>query len=78
MGADAESVSTIAAFEAAFARAKKAERTFVIEIKTDPYAWSDASHAWWEVGTPQISDRSKIRDASAAMDQARKLQRRGV
>ena len=78
MGAHAESVSTIAAFGAAFARAKKAEQTCVIEIKTDPYAWSDASHAWWEVGTPQVSGRSEIRDATAAMDQARKRQRRGV
>ena len=78
MGANAESVSTIAAFEAAFARAKKAERTSVIEIKVDPYAWSDASHAWWEVGTPQISGRPEIRDASAALDQGRKRQRRGV
>jgi 3D-(3,5/4)-trihydroxycyclohexane-1,2-dione acylhydrolase (decyclizing) len=78
MGAHAESVSGIAAFEAAFRRAKESDRTYVIDIKVDPYAWTEGGHAWWEVGSPEVSNRAEVLAAAAAMNLGRARQRRGV
>jgi 3D-(3,5/4)-trihydroxycyclohexane-1,2-dione acylhydrolase (decyclizing) len=78
MGAGAESVTGVAEFEAAFARAKASDRTYVIDVKVDPYAWTEEGHAWWEVGTPEVSKRAEVLAASATTDQGRSRQRRGV
>jgi 3D-(3,5/4)-trihydroxycyclohexane-1,2-dione acylhydrolase (decyclizing) len=78
MGANAETIATIGELEAAFARAKASERTYVIEIKVDPKAWTEGGHAWWEVGMPNVSQRSEVLAAGAEMDQGRSRQRRGV
>jgi 3D-(3,5/4)-trihydroxycyclohexane-1,2-dione acylhydrolase (decyclizing) len=78
MGASAESVTSVAAFEAAFARAKASNRTYVIDVKVDPHAWTEDGHAWWEVGTPEVSKRAEVLAASAKTAQGRSRQRRGV
>ena len=78
MGAHSESVATIEEFEAAFLRAKAADRTYVIEIKVDPYAWTSAGGAWWEVGTPQVSNRPEVLAAAGELESGRDRQRRGV
>jgi 3D-(3,5/4)-trihydroxycyclohexane-1,2-dione acylhydrolase (decyclizing) len=78
MGAHAEAVTGITAFEGAFKRAKASDRTYVIEIEVDPKAWTEGGHAWWEIGTSQVSDRPEILAASAEVDQGRARQRRGV
>jgi 3D-(3,5/4)-trihydroxycyclohexane-1,2-dione acylhydrolase (decyclizing) len=78
MGAHSESVATIEELEAAFLRAKAADRTYVIEIKVDPYAWTDAGGAWWEVGTSQVSDRREVLAAAGELDSGRGRQRTGV
>jgi 3D-(3,5/4)-trihydroxycyclohexane-1,2-dione acylhydrolase (decyclizing) len=78
MGARAESVASVEAFEAAFARAKESDRTYVIDVKVDPYAWTEAGHAWWEVGTPEVSSRPEVLAAAAQWDLGRGRQRRGV
>jgi len=78
MGAHAESVHSIAAFEAAFMRAKGSDKTYVIDVKVDPYAWTEGGHAWWEVGTPEVSDRSEVLAAGAEWALGRSRQRRGV
>ncbi len=78
MGAQTESVTGMAAFEAAFIRAKSADRTYLIDIKVDPYAWTEGGHAWWEVGTAEVSKRPEVLAASAGWDQGRGRQRRGV
>jgi len=78
MGARSESVANIAAFEAAFARAKSSDRTYVIEIKVDPHAWTEGGHAWWDVGTPQVSSRTEVLAAGADIQLGRERQRRGV
>jgi 3D-(3,5/4)-trihydroxycyclohexane-1,2-dione acylhydrolase (decyclizing) len=78
MGARSESVTAIAAFEAAFARAKQSDRTYVIDVKVDPYAWTEGGHAWWEVGTPQVSNRAAVLAAAADWELGRGRQRRGV
>jgi 3D-(3,5/4)-trihydroxycyclohexane-1,2-dione acylhydrolase (decyclizing) len=78
MGARSELVADMAAFEPAFARAKSSDRTYVIEIKVDARAWTEGGHAWWEVGTPQVSGRPEVLAAAADMDLGRSGQRRGV
>jgi 3D-(3,5/4)-trihydroxycyclohexane-1,2-dione acylhydrolase (decyclizing) len=78
MGAVAESVTDLAGFEAAFRRAKAAERTYLIAIDVDPYAWTEEGHAWWEVSTPEASSRAEVLAAAAATAQGRSRQRRGV
>jgi 3D-(3,5/4)-trihydroxycyclohexane-1,2-dione acylhydrolase (decyclizing) len=78
MGAQSEAVTDMAGFEAAFKRAKSADRTCVIDIKVDPYAWTEGGHAWWEVGTAEVSKRPEVLAASAAWDKGRGRQRRGV
>jgi 3D-(3,5/4)-trihydroxycyclohexane-1,2-dione acylhydrolase (decyclizing) len=78
MGAHAESVESVEAFEAAFARAKASDRTYVIDVKVDPYAWTEGGHAWWEVGTPEVSSRAEVLAAAADWDRGRRRQRRGV
>jgi 3D-(3,5/4)-trihydroxycyclohexane-1,2-dione acylhydrolase (decyclizing) len=78
MGAHCESVTNIEAFEGAFARAKASDRTYVIQVKVDPNAWTQDGHAWWEVGTPEVSNRSEVLAAAAEIGQGRTRQRRGV
>ena len=78
MGARAEAVTSMAAFETAFARAKQSDRTYLIDIKVDPHAWTEEGHAWWEVGTPEISSRPEILAATADANLGRGRQRRGV
>ena len=67
MGCLAETVATIPELEAAFGRARAADRTTVIAIRTSAHDWTEGG-AFWEVGVPEVSDRASIRDARAAMD----------
>ena len=66
MGCEAETATTIAELEAAFARARAADRTYVIAMKTSAYDWTGGG-SFWEVGVPEVSDREEIRAAKAAM-----------
>ena len=77
LGAIAEKVVTIDELKAAFARAKDADRSYVIVIGTDPYEWTEGS-SWWEVGVPEVSDRVEVRVARAEWDAGRKHQRVGA
>jgi len=79
MGAVAEVVDTPAELGDAFKRAKVADRTHVIVMKVDPYeGWTDKGHAWWEVGTPEVSESARVRAAHAEVESARIRQRKGV
>ncbi|WP_415156819.1 3D-(3,5/4)-trihydroxycyclohexane-1,2-dione acylhydrolase (decyclizing) [Maritalea sp.] len=79
MGATAETVQSMDDFDAAFARAKASDRTYVICMKVDPYeGWTKEGHAWWEVGTPEISNDDKVRTAHQDWESTRHRQRRGV
>jgi 3D-(3,5/4)-trihydroxycyclohexane-1,2-dione acylhydrolase (decyclizing) len=78
MGAQSESVESIAGFEAAFMRAKSSDRTYVIDVKVDPYSWSEGGNAWWEVGTPEVSKRPEVLAAASEWNLGRVRQRRGV
>ena len=68
LGALAERADTIAALEEALARAKKADRTCVIVIDTDPNQTTEAGGWWWDVAVPEVSDRGPVREARATYD----------
>ena len=79
MGAEAETVNSPAELEAAFMRAKAADRTYVICMKVDPYeGWTTQGHAWWEVGTPHVTGSDKVRAAHEDWESSRHKQRKGV
>jgi 3D-(3,5/4)-trihydroxycyclohexane-1,2-dione acylhydrolase (decyclizing) len=77
MGARAEEVGTLEELEQALERARTADRTSVIVMKTDPYTWTGGD-AWWDVGVPEVSDREEVRVAKAQHEAERKHQRPGV
>lgn len=68
LGAIAEKVDGIVSLEQALARAKKADRTSVIVIDTDPMITTEAGGWWWDVAVPEVSERAAVRDARAAYE----------
>jgi 3D-(3,5/4)-trihydroxycyclohexane-1,2-dione acylhydrolase (decyclizing) len=74
MGCEAETVSTIAEFDAAFERARAADRTYVIAMKTSPSDWTEGG-VFWEVGVPEVSNRATVLDAKAEMQSGKQAQR---
>ncbi|MFK7838019.1 MAG: 3D-(3,5/4)-trihydroxycyclohexane-1,2-dione acylhydrolase (decyclizing) [Sulfitobacter sp.] len=78
-GAIAETVASPAELAEAFKRAKAANRTTVIVMKVDAYeGWTTEGHTWWEVGTPHITDNTKVRAAHVDQESSRDKQRKGV
>jgi len=77
MGAEAIEVSTLQEFEEALGRAREADRTAVILIRTDPDTWTGGD-AWWDVGVPEVSEREEVLVAKAEHEAERKHQRTGV
>ncbi len=79
MGADAVTVANPAELGAAFSAAKASAKTTVIVMQVDPYeGWTTQGHAWWEVGTPQVSDSASVRAKHAEIEATRSTQRQGV
>ena len=77
LGAIAEKVTGIDELREAFARAKAADRSYVIVIDTNPYEWTEGG-SWWEVGVPEVSGREQVLVARAEWDAERKHQRIGI
>ncbi len=78
MGAASETVASVADLEAALERARASDRTYVVSLKVDPYAWTEEGHAWWEVGLPEVSERKQVLTAVAEAAVGRARQRQGV
>ncbi|WP_284261587.1 3D-(3,5/4)-trihydroxycyclohexane-1,2-dione acylhydrolase (decyclizing) [Roseicyclus amphidinii] len=79
MGCDAVTVSNPAELGEAFARAKASDKTSVIVMQVDPYeGWTTQGHAWWEVGTAQVSDSESVNEKHAEIEATRARQRQGV
>lgn len=79
MGADAVTVANPAELGEAFLRAKASPKTCVIVMQVDPYdGWTTQGHAWWEVGTPQVSETASVRAKHAETEAGRDRQRQGV
>jgi 3D-(3,5/4)-trihydroxycyclohexane-1,2-dione acylhydrolase (decyclizing) len=77
MGAIAERVRSIGDLEAAFARAKAADRTYVIVIDVHPHQWTPGD-AWWDVAVPEVSRREAVKEARAEHERGWQKQRIGV
>jgi 3D-(3,5/4)-trihydroxycyclohexane-1,2-dione acylhydrolase (decyclizing) len=77
MGALGRHVASLADLEAAVAWARTTDRTTVITIATDAYAWTPGD-ADWDVGVPEVSDRPAVRQARADQEAIRARQRVGV
>ncbi|MFI4902910.1 MAG: thiamine pyrophosphate-dependent enzyme, partial [Burkholderiales bacterium] len=75
LGADAVHVDSIDALEAAMRDARKATRTQVIVIDTDPARTTAAGGAWWEVAVPEVSARAEVAAARVAFDAAKAAQK---
>ncbi|MCO6407862.1 3D-(3,5/4)-trihydroxycyclohexane-1,2-dione acylhydrolase (decyclizing) [Hoeflea alexandrii] len=79
MGAIAETVSSPAELGEAFKRAKASPKTHVIVMKVDAYdGWTAQGHAWWEVGTPHVTDNPKVEAAHKEQESTRVKQRKGI
>lgn len=79
MGANAESVSSIAELKEAFGRAKQSDKTYVISLQVDAFdGWTQEGHTWWEVGTPEVSESERVRKAHADWEAGRSAQRKGI
>jgi 3D-(3,5/4)-trihydroxycyclohexane-1,2-dione acylhydrolase (decyclizing) len=79
LGAEAETVDSLAELRDAFVRAKAAKRTYLISLKVDPHeGWTTEGHAWWEIGGPEVSERAEVVAAKRATEDGRYAQRAGV
>ena len=77
MGALARHCDSLADLQAALEWAKTTDRTTVISIVTDAFAWVPGD-ADWDVGVPEVSTRPEVKAARAHHDEIRKKQRIGV
>jgi len=77
MGAEARHCDSLADLDAALAWAQTTERTTVLSIVTDAFAWVPGDAAW-DVGVPEVSEREDVRAARADHDAIRAKQRVGV
>jgi len=77
LGAEAETVDGIAALEAALERARRARRTRVIVIATDPARGTAEGGAWWDVAVTDAPRSAAERRAAAAYRSNRRRQAQG-
>lgn len=73
LGAHTEVAQGIADLESAFARAREADRSCVIYVRTDPLLWTGGG-AWWEVGMPEVSTRPEMKQLRARFEEAKQRQ----
>jgi len=77
MGANGETVKSTSELEAAFLRAKKSDKTYVISLQTDGYKWLDGT-AFWESPTLEIHTTEENKRAYKDFSEGKKKQRKGV
>ena len=77
MGAAARHCEGLADFEAALEWAKGNDRTTVLSIVSDAYAWVPGD-ADWDVGVPEVSPRESVQIARKQQAEIRAKQRVGV
>jgi 3D-(3,5/4)-trihydroxycyclohexane-1,2-dione acylhydrolase (decyclizing) len=73
MGALVERVKTIDDLSSALKRARSNDHTTVISIDTDPNTWTGGG-GFWEVGVPEVSERSEVRAAYAELQVGKQQQ----
>jgi 3D-(3,5/4)-trihydroxycyclohexane-1,2-dione acylhydrolase (decyclizing) len=75
LGALSENVKTIGELEAALARARAADRTYLVCIETDPKRTTEEGGSWWEVAVPEVSAREQVRQARKEYEQSKQQQK---
>ena len=75
LGAMAEQVASLTELEAALHRARAADRTSVIVLRTDPRIATEAGGNWWDVATPEVSIRKEVQAARADYEARLAVQR---
>ncbi len=76
LGCRAEAVDDVEGLAEAIARARGADRTTVIAIRTAPAEWTPGG-AFWEVGVPEQSERAEVGAAREAVLAGKQGQRVG-
>ncbi len=76
MGAAARHCESLADFQAALEWAKGDDRTTVLSIASDAWAWVPGD-ADWGVGVPEVSTRVSVEKARREQEQIRSKQRVG-
>ncbi len=77
MGANGETVKSISELEAAFDRAKKSTKTYVITIETHGYEWLEGT-AYWESPTLEVHTSDENKKAYLEHMEGKSKQRKGV
>jgi 3D-(3,5/4)-trihydroxycyclohexane-1,2-dione acylhydrolase (decyclizing) len=77
MGALARKCTSLAELEKAMAWAQGTDRTTVLTIETDAFAWVPGD-ADWDVGVPEVSERPAVREARESQIAIRRKQRVGI
>jgi 3D-(3,5/4)-trihydroxycyclohexane-1,2-dione acylhydrolase (decyclizing) len=77
MGAAARHCESLADLQAALDWAKTTDRTTVLTIDSDAYAWVPGD-ADWDVGVPEVSTRESVQAARKQQQEIRAKQRVGV
>ena len=77
MGALARRCESLADLKTAMEWAQTTDRTTIVTLVTDAYAWVPGD-ADWDVGVPEVSQRESVQKARAAQEEIRKKQRVGV
>lgn len=75
LGALAVRANSIAELKQALEDAKKADRTSVILVETDPAIGVPGYESWWDVAVAEVSELDTVRDARARYEEARKRER---
>ena len=75
LGAIAEHVASLGELEAALARARAAERSYVVVIDTDPLKTTEAGGWWWDVAVPEVSARQEVNAARRAYEDGVRMKR---
>jgi 3D-(3,5/4)-trihydroxycyclohexane-1,2-dione acylhydrolase (decyclizing) len=75
MGATSIKVSSIAELETALVKRAEISGPYVIVIDTDPYPSTEPGGTWWDVGVPEVSERSEVNAARARYETNKKSQR---
>jgi 3D-(3,5/4)-trihydroxycyclohexane-1,2-dione acylhydrolase (decyclizing) len=77
MGALARRCESLADLKTAMEWAQTTDRTTIVTLVTDAYAWVPGD-ADWDVGVPEVSDRESVQTARADQEKIRAKQRVGV
>ena len=75
MGATALKTNSISELEAALAKRHTIKGPYVVVIETDPYPSTQYGGTWWDVGVPEVSERTSVNEAYAAYIDNKKKQR---